>query len=148
VTSLFECGPNRSPLPRAATRDRDARAATSPRDAVDAVLVRLGERVRNLRAIRGMSRKALAHDAHVSERFLADLSRERATADPAAEARADALALPLAELVDRTRATRRSAALVDLLARLPAARLAEAQLLLESRFCRGRTMRGAQNASR
>lgn len=36
-------------------------------------LVRLGERVRNLRAQRGMTRKLLARDSKVSERYLAQL---------------------------------------------------------------------------
>ncbi|MGH6726056.1 MAG: helix-turn-helix domain-containing protein, partial [Pseudolabrys sp.] len=44
----------------------------APRDS-DAYLHRLGERVRNLRHQRGMSRKALAQHARVSERYLAQL---------------------------------------------------------------------------
>jgi XRE family transcriptional regulator, aerobic/anaerobic benzoate catabolism transcriptional regulator len=48
-----------------------AKPAT-PRDS-DAYLHRLGERVRNLRHQRGMSRKALAQHARVSERYLAQL---------------------------------------------------------------------------
>ena len=39
----------------------------------DAYLRRLGERVRTLRNQRGMSRKALAKHAKVSERYLAQL---------------------------------------------------------------------------
>jgi len=118
-----------------ATRRKPRRLATR----VDPVLVRLGERVRNLRAIRGMSRKALAHDARVSERFLADLESGTGNASILLLKRlADALALPLAELVDGEREQRgdlqRS---LSVLARLPAARLAEAQLLLESRFAAG-----------
>jgi len=107
--------------------------------AVDSMLARLGERVRNLRAIRGMSRKALARDAGVSERFLADLESGTGNASILLLNRlAAALALPLAELVDGERDQRgdlqRS---LSLLARLPAGQLLEAQQLLESRFAGG-----------
>jgi len=52
---------------------KSARAkAPAPRDS-DAYLRRLGERVRTLRNQRGMSRKALALHARVSERYLAQL---------------------------------------------------------------------------
>ncbi|HBT32801.1 MAG TPA: transcriptional regulator, partial [Pusillimonas sp.] len=39
----------------------------------DPYLIALGERVRRLRAIRGMTRKELARAARVSERHLANL---------------------------------------------------------------------------
>jgi XRE family aerobic/anaerobic benzoate catabolism transcriptional regulator len=50
-------------------------ARAKPADArdTDAYLHRLGERVRTLRNQRGMTRKALAQHAHVSERYLAQL---------------------------------------------------------------------------
>ncbi|MBC2769734.1 shikimate kinase [Pusillimonas minor] len=41
----------------------------------DPYLIALGERVRSLRSIRGMTRKELARAAHVSERHLANLER-------------------------------------------------------------------------
>ena len=109
--------------------------------AADPILLRIGERVRNLRAIRGMSRKTLARDARVSERFLADLETGTGNASILLLSRlAAALALPLADLVDGEREHRgdlqRS---VSLLARLPAAQLAEAQRLLESRYSSGTT---------
>ena len=48
--------------------------ASGRQDAADKVyLVRLGERVRELRAKRGMSRKILARDSSLSERYLAQL---------------------------------------------------------------------------
>jgi len=67
-----------------------------PAPATEPLLIRIGERVRNLRAIRGMSRKALAKDAEVSERFLADLESGVGNASIMLLNRlADALALPL-----------------------------------------------------
>jgi XRE family aerobic/anaerobic benzoate catabolism transcriptional regulator len=52
------------------TQALDRAAPEPPREAF---LVALGERVRRLRAIRGMTRKALAHATGVSERHLANL---------------------------------------------------------------------------
>lgn len=49
----------------------DLRETTAPEDA--AFLATVGERVRNARARRGMSRKILARDSGVSERYLAQL---------------------------------------------------------------------------
>ena len=40
-------------------------------------LLKLGERVRNIRAQRGMTRKILARDSKVSERYLAQLEMGR-----------------------------------------------------------------------
>ena len=42
-------------------------------DAIDAYLVELGQRVRSMRAVRGMSRKVLAQESGVSERYIAQL---------------------------------------------------------------------------
>jgi XRE family aerobic/anaerobic benzoate catabolism transcriptional regulator len=52
--------------------NRNAEPAATAVDK-DSFLTALGERVRLLRARRGMTRKALAHEAHVSERHLANL---------------------------------------------------------------------------
>ena len=51
---------------------KNARKPATGRD-TDAYLRRLGERVRMLRNQRGMTRKALARHAKVSERYLAQL---------------------------------------------------------------------------
>lgn len=51
--------------------------ASSLRDANDAYLSAVGERVRNVRALRGISRKTLAKDSGVSERYLASLESGR-----------------------------------------------------------------------
>ena len=54
--------------------DQDlALVAASPETGKDSYLLALGERVRRLRAMRGMTRKALAQAAGVSERHLANL---------------------------------------------------------------------------
>jgi XRE family aerobic/anaerobic benzoate catabolism transcriptional regulator len=50
-----------------------AEASDPPDDAKNPLLVALGERVRNLRARRGLTRKAVAQAAAVSERHLANL---------------------------------------------------------------------------
>jgi len=95
----------------------------------------LGERVREARARRGMTRKILARDSGISERYLAQLEAGRGNTSILLLQRiASALGLPLAELAreDGNRAVER--ALIDsFLDRLPAAKLAEvrAQLLRE-----------------
>ena len=58
--------PARGALPAAAGRDGDA-----------AYLAAIGDRVREIRARRGMSRRTLAHDSGVSERYLASLESGR-----------------------------------------------------------------------
>jgi XRE family aerobic/anaerobic benzoate catabolism transcriptional regulator len=84
----------------------DARAATeSSPDARDAgtqrYLTRLGERVRNLRARRGMTRRLLARDSAVSERYLAELEAGRGNISIALLRQiALAMGVPLAELAD------------------------------------------------
>jgi XRE family aerobic/anaerobic benzoate catabolism transcriptional regulator len=64
-------------MPTATVFARGARGASMGRDASDPTrdpfLLALGERIRTLRARRGMTRKALAREAAVSERHLANL---------------------------------------------------------------------------
>jgi XRE family transcriptional regulator, aerobic/anaerobic benzoate catabolism transcriptional regulator len=107
----------------------------------DPVLQRLGERVRNLRAVRGMSRKALAKDAEVSERFLADLETGVGNASVLLLNKlADALALPLADILGDQGAARADLTLsMQLLASLSDERLEEARKLLQARFIQGGT---------
>jgi XRE family transcriptional regulator, aerobic/anaerobic benzoate catabolism transcriptional regulator len=63
-------------------------------------LQRLGERVREARARRGMTRKILARDSGVSERYLAQLESGQGNSSVLVLRQiADALNLPLAELV-------------------------------------------------
>ena len=87
------------------------RKLRSPSRVADPVLVQLGERVRDLRAIRGMSRKTLARDAGVSERFLADLESGVGNASILLLTRlAQALALPVTDLLggERDQSTTRA----------------------------------------
>jgi XRE family aerobic/anaerobic benzoate catabolism transcriptional regulator len=104
--------------------------------ASEPVLIRLGERIRNLRAIRGMSRKSLADDAGVSERFLADLESGVGNASILLLSRlADALALPLTEIVVGGNDSRADLNLaVQLLSRLNDADLEESRRWLQARF--------------
>ena len=106
-----------------------------PAPATEPLLIRIGERVRNLRAIRGMSRKALAKDAEVSERFLADLESGVGNASIMLLNRlADALALPLSEIVGGDDARADLSLSVQLLSRLNDADLQESRQWLQARF--------------
>ena len=103
--------------------------------ATEPLLIRIGERVRNLRAIRGMSRKALAKDAEVSERFLADLESGVGNASTMLLNRlADALALPLSEIVGGDDARADLSLSVQLLSGLNDADLQESRQWLQARF--------------
>jgi XRE family aerobic/anaerobic benzoate catabolism transcriptional regulator len=100
------------------------------------ILIRIGERLRNLRAVRGMSRKALANDAGVSERFLADLESGVGNASILLMNRlADALALPLSEILVSGDAVRPDLSLaVQFLSSLDDADLQESRQWLQARF--------------
>ena len=75
-------------------------AAPSAEDAKNPLLVALGERVRNLRAQRGLTRKAVAMAADVSERHLANLEYGTGNASILVlQQVAAALHCPLAELL-------------------------------------------------
>lgn len=66
----------------------------------EAFLKELGQRVRNLRARRGMARRILAQDSGVSERYLAQLESGQGNISIARLRQiADAMGVPLAELV-------------------------------------------------
>jgi XRE family aerobic/anaerobic benzoate catabolism transcriptional regulator len=112
------------------------RKPRSPSRVADPVLVQLGERVRDLRAIRGMSRKTLARDAGVSERFLADLESGVGNASILLLTRlAQALALPVTDLLGGARDQNTNLARsMQVLTRLSPERLEEAHGLLRARF--------------
>lgn len=104
--------------------------------AAEAPLLRtLAERVREARARRGMTRRLLARDSGVSERYLAQLEAGQGNASVLVLSQvAQALGLPVAELLREDSAQSAELALVtQLLSRLPAHRLAEvrARLLRE-----------------
>jgi XRE family aerobic/anaerobic benzoate catabolism transcriptional regulator len=101
-----------------------------------AFLARLGERVRQLRARRGMTRKILAKDSGVSERYLAQLETGHGNASLTLLRRvARALDVPLATLVgDAPEPPADLAAATEVLLRLGPERLAEARALLLKTF--------------
>src|SRR5262245_11393894 len=111
------------------------------------LLERLAERVRQLRSGRGMSRKALARHADVSERYLAELEAGRGNVSILLLWRiAQALGVPLGDLVDAGPERPAEATAIDhLLQRLSPAEVREARDLLTERFG---TASPAQRASR
>lgn len=114
----------------------DAAASTAGGD--EAYLSMLGERVREARARRGMSRKILARDSGVSERYLAQLEGGGGNISVLLLRQiAQALGMPIVDLV-REGADRpvELTLLLQFLGRLPADDLAAAQQLLFDRFSR------------
>jgi XRE family transcriptional regulator, aerobic/anaerobic benzoate catabolism transcriptional regulator len=109
------------------------RAESPAKLAENAFLHALGERVRDARVRRGMTRKILARDSGISERYLAQLEAGQGNTSILLLQRvAAALSLPLAELAREGGERAVERALIDsFLDRLPAAKLAEvrAQLL-------------------
>ncbi|HTD37180.1 MAG TPA: helix-turn-helix transcriptional regulator [Candidatus Limnocylindrales bacterium] len=108
--------------------------STADEDA--AFLGRLGDRVRALRARRGMTRKILAKDSGVSERYLAQLESGQGNASLTLLRRvARALDVPLAALVSETpEPSPDLAAATEVLNRLGPERLVEARALLLKTF--------------
>ncbi len=68
---------NRNVVSRKLTEPTPTASGTSAATAKPEILRLVGERVRGLRAQRGMTRKMLANDSSVSERYLAQLERGR-----------------------------------------------------------------------
>jgi XRE family aerobic/anaerobic benzoate catabolism transcriptional regulator len=101
-----------------------------------AFLASLGDRVRELRARRGMTRKILAKDSGVSERYLAQLETGHGNASLGILRRiARALNLPLEALVaDAPESPAELAPTVELLRRLTPEQLGEARALLLKTF--------------
>ncbi|HXC12650.1 MAG TPA: helix-turn-helix transcriptional regulator [Stellaceae bacterium] len=102
----------------------------------DDYLAQLGERVREERARRGMTRKILARDTGLSERYLAQLEAGRGNISIALLQRvAAALNRPLARLVgDDSGEPAELRQIVDLLRRLTPEQLAEVQSLIGAHF--------------
>jgi XRE family aerobic/anaerobic benzoate catabolism transcriptional regulator len=101
-----------------------------------AYLRQLGERVRLLRARRGMTRKALAQHAGVSERYLAQLEAGAGNGSVMLLRRiARAIGVSLAELVaEEAEPPVDAVLLAQFLSRLPPGALTEARALLLRRF--------------
>ena len=99
----------------------------------DDYLCRLGDRVREERARRGMTRRILARDSGLSERYLAQLESGKGNLSIKLLRRvSDALNLPLPRLLGSEPAE--LVRMVELLRRLPPDRLGEARALLEEHF--------------
>jgi len=103
---------------------------------VELYLARLGERVRDARARRGMSRKILAHDSRVSERYLAQLEAGRGNVSILLLRQiAAALSLPPAELIREDTGDELELSLItQFLKRLPPQKLPEVRSLLAREF--------------
>ena len=102
----------------------------------DAYLHRLGERVRTLRHQRGITRKALAQHAKVSERYLAQLEVGRGNISIVLLRRiARAIGLPVTQLVhEGAEPPLDLVLLTQFLERLPPESLAEARKLVTEHF--------------
>lgn len=115
---------------------RPARPAATAQQSDETFLLELGERVRELRARRGMSRRTLAAASAVSERHLAALESGRGNVSVLLLRQiAVALSLPLEELLrDQDQRSIELALIHQLLARVPQHRLGEirARLLQET----------------
>lgn len=107
-------------------------------------LRQLGDRVRDARARRGMTRKALSRDSGVSERYLAQLEGGNGNISIALLRQiAQAMNLPLTELVrEGAEPPVELALLQSYLTRLSGAQLSEAQEILIGRFGASRERAG------
>ena len=102
----------------------------------DAYLRRLGERVRILRSQRGMTRKALAQHARISERYLAQMEIGKGNVSIVLLRRiARAIGMPVTQLVhEGAEPPLDFVLLAQFLERLSPAELAEARGLLTEHF--------------
>ncbi|HVA39541.1 MAG TPA: helix-turn-helix transcriptional regulator [Candidatus Binataceae bacterium] len=118
------------------SRSADARSNGAARDGASPhYLEMLGTRVRDARARHGMTRKMLAHDSGVSERYLAQLESGRGNLSIVLLRRvAAAIDIPLADLVGEELPPVEYALLAERLRRLAPAELTEAAALLARRF--------------
>ena len=114
----------------------EASGATAAEAGKNPLLVALGERVRNLRARRGLTRKAVALAADVSERHLANLEYGIGNASVLVlQQVAGALQCPLAELLgDVTTRSPEWLLIRELLKNRSEAELRRARLLLSEQF--------------
>ncbi len=104
-------------------------------DAIDPYLRRLGERVRDARARHGMTRRMLAHDSGVSERYLAQLESGRGNVSIVLLRRvAAAIDVAVSSLVNEEELPVEFELLAERLRRLDETQLAEASAILTQRF--------------
>ncbi len=113
-------------------------SAAAERQSADPFLRRLGDRVRTTRTQRGMTRKALARHAEVSERYLAQLETGQGNCSIVLLRRiARAIGVPVADLVgDRPERSVETVLIDQFLERLSAKELRDVRELLLSRFGR------------
>ena len=109
-----------------------------PREAVTDLLRMLGNRVRDARARHGMTRRMLARDSNISERYLAELESGRGNLSIVLLKRlAAAIDVPMAELVDeRPRPSAAYQMLAQRLRRLEPRELAAVSSMMMQRFGR------------
>jgi XRE family aerobic/anaerobic benzoate catabolism transcriptional regulator len=113
----------------------DAEAQSSNGDVPAQYLRLLGERVRDARARHGMTRKMLAHDCGVSERYLAQLESGCGNLSIVLLRRvAAAIDVPLTELVNEELPPVEYALVAQRLRRLTPTELTEAAAILAKRF--------------
>src|ERR1700691_4485358 len=105
-------------------------------DVTDDYLRLLGERVRNARARRGMTRKILARDSGVSDRYLAQLESGQGNISIILLRQvAQAMSLPIVDLVrDGPEPSIEQALLLEKLNRLSARQIAAATALITEQF--------------
>src|ERR1044071_8018793 len=109
--------------------------ARAPENGEAEFLRLLGERIRAARARRGMTRKILARDSGVSERYLAQLEGGHGNISIILLRQvASAMGVLLEELVREGPERREFNLLVQSLGRLSASELAQARALLAERF--------------
>src|SRR5690242_13775297 len=128
-----------------AVRDEAASKDRRAAEAGEAAYLRtLGERVREARARRGMTRKILARDSGVSERYLAQLEAGQGNISIVLLRQvAHAMGLPLAELVrEEPDQPVEVTLLIEMMSRLLPGELAQARRLLVETF--GRMAGGAR----
>jgi XRE family aerobic/anaerobic benzoate catabolism transcriptional regulator len=126
-------------LPATSHANRNGAISASPhrtKTSDDRYLKMLGERVRDARARHGMSRRMLAHDSGISERYLAELESGRGNFSIVLMRRlAKAIDVPVAELVsDEPPRPVEYKLLMERIGRLGSDELTEATTLLTHRF--------------
>jgi XRE family aerobic/anaerobic benzoate catabolism transcriptional regulator len=123
-------------MPTRGTRAANAAARHDASAVADAYLRQLGERIREARARRGMTRRILGRDSGVSERYLAQLEAGKGNISIALLRRvAHAMDVPLASLVgEEPERPVEFTLITQTLARLSPKELAEARQILARSF--------------
>ncbi|WP_407157802.1 helix-turn-helix transcriptional regulator [Bradyrhizobium sp. STM 3557] len=114
------------------THDSDAAQETAdPSDAETGFLERLGQRVRTMRALRGMSRKVLAKVSGISERYIAQLEGGKGNVSIVLLRRvANAMGAPLEDIVPGNEQQPDWPVIRDLLRKATPEKIAQAKAIL------------------